>query len=196
MKPQPIPKSLHVNGGALMVCKSQKGDSVLSIFSCLITRPCCERAIATLTKPETSEMKMMRGVAINTAENNIRNIWIDDHTGPTSRPGSILTDSHPLAPWPGPRAGKTSQSGLYGSIGTPSRSGTVHACSQVTKAELSTGSKHWVPWGPKCLPVWSFAKLVDLWARAKTRRLESHTTLFLFFVSNLPVEILYPTGYN
>ena len=79
---------------------------------------------------------------------------------------------------------------------TPSPSGTVHACSQVTMAELSAGWEHWVPWGPKCLPVWSFAKLVDLWARAKTLRLESHRTLFLFFVSNLPTKILYQSGCN
>lgn len=151
----------------------------------LITRPCCERATATLTKPETSEMKMMRGVAINIAETTTRNIWTEDHTGPTSHPGSILTDPHPLASWPSPRAGKSSLSGLYGSIATPSPSGTVQTCSQVTLAELSPGWEHWVPWGPKCLPVWSFAKLVDLWARAKTLDW-SHTRPCFF--------ILFPTS--
>ena len=89
VKLQPVPKSLHMNRD-LTVLESQKGGSALSIFCCVITHLCCERATAMLTKPETSEMKMMTGVAINVAENNARNIWTDDHSGPTSRPGSVL----------------------------------------------------------------------------------------------------------
>ena len=58
VKLQPVPKSLHMNRD-LTVLESQKGGSALSIFCCLITHLCCERATATLTKPETSEMKMM-----------------------------------------------------------------------------------------------------------------------------------------
>ena len=89
VKLQPVPKSLHMNRH-LTVLESQKGGSALSIFCCVITHLCCEWATAMLTKPETSEMKMMTGVAINVAEDNARNIWTDDHSGPTSHPGSVL----------------------------------------------------------------------------------------------------------
>lgn len=61
-------------------------------------------------------------------------------------------EPHPLAPWPSPRAGKSSSSGFYGSIAAPSPPRTVHACSQATTAEPSAWREHWVPPGPKCLP--------------------------------------------
>ena len=150
LKPQPVTKSLHMNRD-ITVCESQKGSSANSIFCCL-TCPCCQWTTVTLSKAKNSEMKMTRDMAINVAEKNIRNIWAHDHAGPTSHPGSILSESHPLEPWTSPRAGKPSLFGFYRSTATSSPSGTIHTCSQAAMAELSAWWEHWVPQGPKCLP--------------------------------------------